>query len=142
MRNSGWWGEKGSVPPSDKLKLEDLSAVLQKKSGRSHNELSSNGVYMYLKKGDNKIFIGSAVHETLLERQEKHLNEAAYTSADDRLGLDKFNEKFDQQLSRQYSESNWHFYAIPMSSSDPEKIREKEKELVAQYKAKEHGYNV
>lgn len=132
MRESGWWGDQSA---SDGLKLEYLSTVLQKKSGRSHSDLSSPGVYMYLKKADNQIYIGSAVDETLLERQIRHLNAAAYTGVD---GLDKF----DQQLSHQYAESNWHFYAIPMSSSDPEKIHEKEKELITQYNSIRHGYNV
>ena len=132
MRASGWWGDKST---SDGLKLEYLSAVLQKKSGRSHSDLSSSGVYMYLKKADNQIYIGSAVDETLLERQTRHLNAAAYIDVD---GLDKF----DQQLSHQYAENDWHFYAIPMSSSDPEKIHEKEKELIIQYSSIRHGYNV
>ena len=132
MRESGWWGDQSA---SDGLKLEYLSAVLQKKSGRSYSDLSSPGVYMYLKKGDNRIYIGSAVEETLLERQIRHLNAAAYTNMD---GLDKF----DQQLSHQYAEDNWHFYAIPMKSSDPEKIHEKEKELITQYNSIKHGYNV
>ena len=87
---------------------------------------------MYLKRGDNKMFIGSAAHETLFERQLRHLNAAAFT---DPQPLDKF----DQQLSRQYNQANWHYYAIPMS--DPDKIEEKEKELIAQYKSTEHGYN-
>lgn len=118
----------------EQLKPEYLSGVLQKKSGRSHSDLSSPGVYMYLKKGDNQIYIGSAVNESLFERQIRHLDAAAYTDMDQ---LDKF----DQQLSRQYSEDNWHFYAIPMSVSDPEKIHEKEKELIAQYNSVKHGYN-
>ena len=134
-RESGWWGDQSKVSPSDGLKPEYLSAVLQKKSGRSHGDLSSHGVYMYLKKGDNQIYIGSAINESLLERQIRHLDAAAYTDVD---GLDKF----DQQLSHQYGEDNWHYYAIPMSSSDPEKIHEKEKELIAQYNSIKHGYNV
>lgn len=135
MKESGWWGDQSGNSPSDSLKLEYLSAVLQRKSGRSHSDLSLPGVYMYLNKGDNRIYIGSAVQESLLNRQIRHLNAAAYT---DTIQLDKF----DQQLSHQYNQDGWHFYAIPMSTDDSEKIQEKEKELITQYNSIKHGYNV
>ena len=135
MKQSGWWGDKSVVSSTDRLKPEYLSAVLQKKSDRSHNDLSLPGVYMYLKKSDNRIYIGSAVNETLLERQTRHLDAAAYTANVD--GLDRF----DQQLCHHYNQNNWYFYAIPMSVTDPDKIHEKEKELIAQYNSKKHGYN-
>lgn len=134
MRQSGWWGDLNSVHSSEELTPVQLSAVLQKKSGRSHSDLSSPGVYMYLKKADNQIYIGSAVHETLLERQMRHLNNAAYTDTNQ-------PDKFDEQLSHQYGQENWHFYAIPMSASNPEEICEKEKELIIQYNSEKHGYN-
>ena len=133
MRKSGWWGDQSKFPPGEGLKDHQLSAALQKKCGRSHSDLSSPGVYMYLKKADNQIFIGSAVNETLLDRQRRHLNDAAYTNMMDQL------DKFDQQLSHHYSQDSWHFYAIPMTN--PDKIHEKEKELIAQYNSKKHGYN-
>jgi len=87
---------------------------------------------MYLKRSDNQIFIGSAAYESIFDSQLRHLNAAALTDPEPQ-------DKFDQQLSRQYSQDRWHFYAIPMS--DPDKIQEKEKELIAQYKSTEHGYN-
>ena len=88
---------------------------------------------MYVKKSSNKqMFIGSATHESLFERQLRHLNAAAFT---DPQPLDKF----DQELSRKYNQANWNFCAIPMTN--PDKIQETEKELIAAYKAKEHGYN-
>ena len=105
---------------------EYLSAVLQEKSGRSHNDLSLPGVYMYLNKGDNRIYIGSAVNETLLERQTRHLDAAAYTANVD--GLHRFDR---QQLCHQYNQNSWYFYVIPMAVTDPDKIHEKEKELIA-----------
>ena len=135
MKESGWWGDQSAVSSSDRLKPEYLSAVLQKKSGRSHSDLSLPGVYMYLKKSDSRIYIGSAVNETLLERQTRHLDAAAYTANVD--GLDRF----DQQLYHQYNQNSWYFYVIPMSVTDPDKIHEKEKELIAQYNSKKHGYN-
>ena len=91
-------------------------------------------MYMYLKKGNNMIYIGSAINETLLERQMRHLNAAAYTDMDQ---LDMF----DRQLRQQYDQDNWHFYAIPMATSNPEKIHDKEKELITQYNSIKHGYN-
>ena len=127
MKKSGWWGNS-----PDSLKVEYLSETLQKKSGRSHNELSRPGVYMYLRRSDNKIFIGSATHESMFERQKCHINAAAFTDPQPA-------DKFDQQLSRHYSQDHWYFYAIPMS--DPDKIQEKEKELIAQYRSTVHGYN-
>lgn len=133
MKESGWWGDQSEA--SEGLRPEYLSAVFQKKSGRSHSDLSSPGVYMYLKKSDNRIYIGSAVNETLLERQTRHLEAAAYTSNVE--GLDKF----DQQLCHHYNQAHWHFYAIPMSAGDPDVIHEKEKDLIAQYNSKKHGYN-
>lgn len=134
MRESGWWGDQSTVSPPDGLRPEYLSAVLQKKCGRSHSELESPGVYMYLKKGDSMIYIGSAINETLLERQMRHLNAAAYT---DMVQLDMF----DRQLHQQYDQDNWHFYAIPMTTGNPEEIHDKEKELITQYNAIKHGYN-
>ena len=132
---SGWWGDQSRVSPADGLRPEYLSAVLQKKCGRSHSELKSPGVYMYLKKGNNMIYIGSAIgNETLLDRQMRHLTAAAYTDMDQ---LDMF----DRQLRQQYAQDNWDFYAIPMSSGNPEKIHDKEKELITQYNAIKHGYN-
>jgi len=134
MEESGWWGDQtGNSTYS--LKQEYLSEVLQRKSGRSYSDLSLPGVYMYLNKGDNRIYIGSAVGESLLNRQTRHLKAAAYTDTDQ---LDKF----DQKLSRRYYQDGWHFYAIPMSANDSDKILEKEKELITQYNSIKHGYNV
>lgn len=133
MRKSGWWGNQSGKSPSDDLKPEDLSAVLQKKSGQSDSELRSQGVYLYVHKSDNQIYIGSAINESLLDRQIRHLNAAAYTDNVGQL------DKFDEQLSHHYASESWYFYAIPMSN--PTKIVEKEKELITQYNTQKHGLN-
>ena len=92
---------------------------------------------MYINKATQKKYIGSAIDQTILQRQQQHLCSAS--RAEGQVG------KFDAALSRpkSFSAAQWDFFALPMEGSGPQQIRDKERELILKFHSdiSQLGYN-
>ena len=128
-KDSGWWGDQ-TFNFSNKLSKDDLRETLRRKS--LCPDLDSPGVYIYVNKSSGKMYIGKAVSQTILERQQQHLYSASHGG---QVG------KFDAALLCGFNVANWDFYAIPMEESTDKEIADKERELVLKHGSICYGYN-
>ena len=137
-KESGWWGDQ-RYNTSDRLSGDDLKSTLAKMSSKmllcsiseSISGLDSPGVYMYINKFTKKMYIGSAVGQTILRRQQQHLCSASRKKG--QVG------KFDLELSKCFNAAEWDFLAQPMKKE----ILNEERELILKYRSyiDQIGYN-
>lgn len=121
-KQSGWWGDQ-TLNFSGRLRIDDLRDTLYKKS--LCPKLNYPGVYLYRNiKSDGKMYIGRAVKQSILERQQQHLYSASRGGEGGR---------FESALLCGFSAANWDFYAIPMEESSEEEIAAKERELILKH---------
>ena len=130
-KESGWWGDQ-TLNFYNKLSIDDLRDTLYRKS--SCPNLDSPGVYIYVNKSSGKTYIGSAVEQTILERQRQHLYSASHGGQ---------SGKFDRALFNCFGASNWDFDALPMVEASQEEIIAKERELILKHGSvvNYRGYN-
>ena len=108
-------------------------------SSCSEADLDLPGVYIYINKANEKKYIGSAIDQTILQRQQQHLCSASREEG--HVG------KFDSALSRCFNVANWGFYAIPLATSiqsaNSQQILTIERELILKCRSTESqfGYN-
>ena len=98
--------------------------------------LDSPGVYVYVNKYNGKIYVGSAISQSILERQQQHLNSASHLSS--HVGI------FDAALSNNFNASNWDFHAQSMEGFRQQDILAKERELILKHRStwSQYGYNI
>lgn len=131
-KESGWWGDQ-THNFSNRLSIDNLKSTLRRKS--SCPSLDSPGVYMYINKDNRKVYIGSAVNQTILQRQQQHLCSASH--------MEGHIGKFDAALSYNFDATQWEFYALPMQCSGRQEILGKERELILKCGSiySRYGYN-
>ena len=95
---------------------------------------------MYINKATQKKYIGSAIDQTILQRQQQHLCSAS--RAGGQVG------KFDAVLSICFSAAQWDFRALPLAPSiqlaNPQQILAIERELILKFHSNisQCGYNI
>lgn len=93
-------------------------------------------MYIYVNKKDNeKVYVGSAISQTILRRQQQHLCSASRAK--------KHIGKFDEILSHDFDVEDWYFDALSMQGFSPQQIRDAERQLILKYKSNldQYGYN-
>ena len=132
-KDSGWWGNQ-THNVSGRLSIDDLRDTLCRKS-LSYPNLDSPGVYIYVNRHNGKKYVGSAVCQTILERQQQHLYSASHVKG--QVG------KFDAILACYFSAANWDFYAMSMAGCSKQQILDKERELILKHRSiwNQYGYN-
>ena len=86
-----------------------------------------------------KKYIGSAIEQTILQRQQQHLCSASHAGG--QVG------KFDAALSTYFNAAQWDFFALPLAPSvqlaNPSLILAKERELILKFcsNISQFGYN-